>query len=100
MRYLTTAALFALTLLIATCGGGTKAEEALKAFQDGIQLTSENRWFESINRFDDAGGHATKALHAAAARPGGVSHWFRTSAAAGTHVSGRALRNILATLFD
>ena len=54
MRYLTTAALFALTLLIATCGGGTKAEEALKAFQDGIQLTSENRWFESINRFDDA----------------------------------------------
>ena len=53
MKHLTAAALFVSTLLIATCGG-TKAEEALKAFQDGIRLTSENRWFESINRFDDA----------------------------------------------
>ncbi len=53
MRNLVGLGLFLITLLVVGCGG-TSAEQAQEAYKDGLKLTQENRWFESINLFDDA----------------------------------------------
>ncbi len=43
-----------LSLFLLVGCGGTSAEEAQKSYQKGLELTQGNRWFESINEFDDA----------------------------------------------